>query len=50
MKSAHIICRNREGVGKASGQDEYTSGSWTPSVAAANALVGGRLYLHKTKT
>jgi len=49
MKSAHIICRNREGVGKASGQDEYTSGSWTLSAAEANALVGGRLYLHETK-
>ena len=49
MKSAHFICRSAEGVAKASGTDEYTSQSWRLSAAEAEALVGGRLYLHETK-
>lgn len=50
MKSAHLICRNAFGVKRASAPNEYTSGSWVISEEEAKALVGGRLYLHESKS
>ena len=50
MASAHLICREAFGVNKSEGKNEYTTGSWVLTEDEAASLIGGRLYLHNTKS
>ncbi|SHJ16332.1 hypothetical protein [Wenxinia saemankumensis] len=52
MKVAHVICR-REGTSlkhlASVGGGKWTSGFWKLPTEEAEALIGGRIFLHETK-
>lgn len=46
--SIHFICKHNEHVNRLDGTN-YTTGFWGVSESDASALVGGMVFLHKTK-
>ncbi|MCP3165109.1 hypothetical protein [Myxococcus qinghaiensis] len=49
MPSIHFICHENEHLHRVSADGHWESGNWAIKADEAKQLVGGMIYLHKTK-
>jgi len=49
MASIHFICKEDDHLHRVTADGGYDSGNWFVTAADADALIGGMIFLHRTK-